>query len=413
MNRITPVLLLTALLVADCGKATPRSSGMPRAVPQKDVRLGKLPETRKAPPKKSSPKVVPQAKRRAAARSPATRSEVVYEGKSGPGRGKHIVLIAGDREYRSEETIPALARILAKHHGFTCTVLFTIDSETGFIEPESSRSQISGLEALKTADLMVIFIRNQNYANEQMQHIVDYLDAGGPVVGLRTATHAFRIPADSPYAKFSNRYRGESYKRGFGRQILGESWAGHYGKNHRQSTRIDLVNEQASHPILRGVKNAWVQSGGYFANPMPNSTVLALAQPLNGMKPDSPGDATKKPVPTSWTRTYQSKSGRAGRVFTSTHGASEDILNDGYRRMLVNACFWAMGLEDRIRPDLEIRFVGPYNPVTFRAFGHRQGVKPSDLAGWESPIMSKDKAIGKRKPRQKKDQKKQPDRKQK
>src|SRR4051812_18198006 len=116
---------------------------------------------------------------------------VVYQGDTGPGRGKQIVFLAGDHEYRSEETLPALARILARHYGFKCSVFFTTDPTTGFIEPGSSN--ISGLEALKTADLLVIFLRFQDFPDDQMQHIVDYLDRGGPVVGLRTATHAFEI----------------------------------------------------------------------------------------------------------------------------------------------------------------------------------------------------------------------------
>ncbi|HEX8202659.1 MAG TPA: hypothetical protein VF590_19435, partial [Isosphaeraceae bacterium] len=60
---------------------------------------------------------------------------VVYEGGQGPGRGKHVVLISGDEEYRSEEALPQLARILAEHHGFRCTVLFAIDPKDGTINP--------------------------------------------------------------------------------------------------------------------------------------------------------------------------------------------------------------------------------------------------------------------------------------
>ena len=116
---------------------------------------------------------------------------VVYEGDAGPGKGKHIVLVSGDEEYRSEEALPQLGKILARHHGFKCTVLFAIDPETGTIDPTASN--IPGLEALDSADLMVIFTRFRDLPDEQMKHIVDYLDAGKPVVGIRTATHAFNI----------------------------------------------------------------------------------------------------------------------------------------------------------------------------------------------------------------------------
>src|SRR5436309_8787102 len=83
---------------------------------------------------------------------------VVYEGSDGPGKGKHVVLVSGDEEYRSEETLPQLAKILAKRHGFTCTVLFAIDPKDGTINPNVT-DNIPGLEKLKTADLMVIFTR--------------------------------------------------------------------------------------------------------------------------------------------------------------------------------------------------------------------------------------------------------------
>ena len=81
---------------------------------------------------------------------------VVYQGTRGPGAGKHIVFLAGDHEYRSEESLPALARILARRYGFKCSVFFTTDPKTGFIEPGSS--DMSGLEALRTSDLMVVFL---------------------------------------------------------------------------------------------------------------------------------------------------------------------------------------------------------------------------------------------------------------
>jgi hypothetical protein len=70
-------------------------------------------------------------------------------------------------------------------------------------------------------------------------------------------------------------------------------------------------------------------------------------------------------MPSEWTRSYRSASGKTGRVFTSLYGASEDILNEGYRRMLVNATFWALGMETAIKPDLNVGLVGPYQPSTF------------------------------------------------
>ncbi len=313
----------------------------------------------------------------------ATAQPVVYQGSSGPGAGKHIVFLAGDHEYRSEETLPQLARILAKHHGFKCTVLFNVDKETGEIVP--GNSNMPGMEALDTADLAVVFLRFQNFPQEQMQHLDAYLNRGGPVVGLRTATHAFKMKGTDPFAKYSYDSKAADYGLGFGHQVLGQTWVGHYGKNHQQSTRITLINGKETHPILRGVKDVWVQAGGYVGKPT-DGEILTMAQPLNGMTPDSPVDATKPPMPSEWTRTYQSKSGKTGRVFTSLYGTPEDLQNDGYRRMLVNGCFWAVGLEDAIKPDANITIVGPFHPNTFGNGSFAKGVKPAAYAGYESPI---------------------------
>lgn len=308
---------------------------------------------------------------------------LVYEGTNGPGKGRHIVFLAGDHEYRSEEALPALARVLAKHQGFKCTVLFNVDATSGEIVP--GNSNMPGLEALANADLAVVFLRFQNFPAGQMKHFTAYLDRGGPVIGLRTATHALKIPAGSEFKKFSWDYKGDDYLSGFGHQVLGQSWVGHYGKNHQQSTRIEIVSAAAGHPILRGVKDVWVQAGAYVGKPT-DGEILTMAQPLKGMTFDSPADATKPPQASEWTRSYQGASGKKGRVFTSLYGASEDILNEGYRRMLVNACFWALGMESQIKPDLEVGLVGPYQPNTFNFKGHAVGVKPADMADFDSPI---------------------------
>ena len=314
----------------------------------------------------------------------AVADSLVYDGTDGPGKGKHIVFIAGDHEYRSEESLPMLARIMAKHHGFKCTVLFDIDPKTGEIVA-GKPSNIPGLEALESADLAVVFLRFQDLPDEQMKHLDAYLKRGGPVVGMRTATHGFQIRAGKTYAKYSFRSQVKGYENGFGHQVLGQTWVGHYGKNHKQSTRITLVEGKESHPVLRGVKDVWVQAGGYVGKPI-SGEVLTMAQPLDGMKPDSPASKTQPPMPSEWTRTYKSESGTEGRVFTSLYGTSEDITNDGYRRLLVNGMFWSMGMEDAIKADANIAIVGPFKPNTFGNQWHARGIKPEAYAGFESQI---------------------------
>jgi type 1 glutamine amidotransferase len=312
---------------------------------------------------------------------------VVWEGDEGPGKGKHIVFIAGDHEYRGEESLPALARIMAKHYGFKCSFFVTTNPKDGTINPGSNH--ITGLEALKTADLMVVFTRFQAFKDDQMQHIEDYLATGKPVIGLRTSTHGFK-GLKGKFAKYNEGYNGaeKEWKAGFGEAILGEHWVGHYGRNHRQSSRLQLDEKQLEHPVLRGVKDVHTQCGGYNAHPREGSTVLARGQILNGMKFDSPPDPSKNILPVAWVRNYKADDPKS-RVFATTHGASEDILNEGFRRMLVNAHLWCLGMDDAIKAGSNVSFVGPYNPVTFNFGGYRKGVKPADIEGFDTPILGK------------------------
>lgn len=311
----------------------------------------------------------------------------VYNGDAGPGKGKNIVLIASDHEYRSEESLPALARILAKNYGFNCTVLWGLDDK-GNILPGSSN--LKGLSVLDNADLLVIFTRFLDLADEDMEHLNAYLEKGKPVIGLRTATHAFHNKDNPKWNHYDYRYEGPKteWKHGFGPMVLGETWVDHYGTNHKQATRLIVEEAQKEHPIMRGVSNAWMQSGAYEVHPeQRGATVLAVGEVLNGMTADSPADTTKPKLPVAWVRDYTLPGGKTGKSFTTVHGASEDLLSEGFRRMLINASLWAIGMDEEIKPDNNIAFVGPYQPTTFNFDGYKANVKPSDLAGFESLIM--------------------------
>ncbi len=313
--------------------------------------------------------------------------------------GKKIVFIASDHEYRAEETCPALARILAKHHGFETVVCFGVD-ENGRVK--AGASNVPGLEELNNADGCVIFTRFLDLPDDQMKHFDAYLNRGGPIVGLRTSTHGFRIADTSKtYAKYDFRYEGEEYQNGFGHQVLGQTWVGHYGKNHQQSTRITIIPEAKGHVILTGVKDIHVQCGGYNAEPADDWGILTMAQPLMTMDFDGEPDTTKPPKASEWTREYEGKDGKKGRVFTSLYGASEDIVNPGYRRMIINGIYWSVGLEDKITADSNIDFVGKYQPNTFRNGGHAQGVVPAVYNGFKSPIPANN-DVAPRKPKAKK-----------
>jgi hypothetical protein len=332
---------------------------------------------------------------------PANPNTVVWEGTKGPGLGKHIVFLAGDHEYRGEESLPALARILAKSYGFKCTFLVTTNPKTGFIHPGSSH--ITNLEVLQEADLMVVFLRFQHFADDQMQHIDNYLQAGKPVVGLRTSTHAF-AGLKGRFKHYNEGYgghgeipgtEGDAWIHGFGEEILGEHWVGHFGDNHKQSSNLLLEPDQTSHAILRGVKHPHAVTGGYVGHPVEGSTTLLRGQVLDGMTPESPASTREKQQvqhSVAWVRTYQADNPKS-RVFATTHGGSEDLLSPDYRRVLINAHLWCLGMEESIRPDGPIEFIGPYHPATFNFGGYRRGVKPSDIEGFRSPIYDPSKPI--------------------
>lgn len=308
---------------------------------------------------------------------------LTFEGTVGAGKGKHVVLVSGDEEYRSEEALPQLARILATHHGFKCTVLFAIDPADGSVNP--NRSNIPGLEALASADLMILFTRFRDLPDEQMKHIVDYVDSGRPIVGLRTATHAFALKISKTWERWS--WNNKDWDGGFGRQVLGETWISHHGQHAKQSTRGIIAPAKNSHPILRGLADGdvWGPTDVYTVRlPLaPSNEVLLLGQVLTGMKPDDPaleGPKNDPLMPVAWTRSYTGARGKAARVFTTTMGSSQDVSNEGFRRLIVNASYWALGLELRIPAKSKVDIVGQYDPSPFKFGGFRPGLKPADFA---------------------------------
>ncbi len=304
---------------------------------------------------------------------------VVYDGFDGPGKGKHIVLISGDEEYRSEEAMPLLGKILAKHHGFKCTVLFAINKETGEIDP-NTLDNIPGLEALETADLMILFTRFRELPDEQMKYIIDYTNSGRPIIGLRTATHAFlyRKNKNSPYFKYG---RGtDEFEGGYGRQVLGETWVDHWGRHGEESTRGVIAKGMENHPIVRGCDDIWGPTDVYEVGTLSgDSKPVIMGQVLRGMEPDSPPNNDKQMMPVAWIKTYTGDKGKTARVFTTTMGAAPDFESEGLRRLLVNACYWCLGMEDQIPARAKVDIVGEFDP-TFFGFGKfKKGMKPSDF----------------------------------
>ncbi len=308
---------------------------------------------------------------------------ITLTGSEGPGKGKHVVLISGDEEYRSEEALPQLAKILAKRHGFTCTVLFAIGQD-GTIDP-IRRDNIPGLEALEKADLMVLFTRFRDLPDDQMKRVVDYVESGRPIIGMRTATHAFDVKAGTTFARYG--WKDKEWEGGFGRNVLGETWISHHGSHGKQSTRGVIAEGAQGHPVLKGIKDGdiWGPTDVYGVRlPLPgNSKPLVLGQVLEGMKAtDRPvvGKVNDPMMPIAWVKSYTGEKGKAARVFTTTMGASQDLESEGVRRLLVNACYWAAGLEDKIDAGADVAIVGEYRPRPFGFGTFTKGVRPADLS---------------------------------
>ena len=304
---------------------------------------------------------------------------VTYQGDEGPGKGKHIVLISGDEEYRSEEGLPFLGQILAERLGFTCTVLFSLDPETGEINP-NQQNNIPGLQHLEDADLMIILARFRELPPEQMRYIDDYLMAGKPVIGLRTATHAFHYEnKEDQYAKYDFQSKVPGWENGFGKLVLGETWINHHGKHGSEGTRAAIDENNASHPILQGVADIWGSTDVYTVGALDDATILLWGQTTLGMTPEAPISTEKEALPIAWTRTYQLPEGKEGKAFATTMGAATDLQNADLRRLIVNACLWATGLEAAIAQQPDVSPVSPYHPTPFGFDGYVRGQYPADF----------------------------------
>ncbi len=316
---------------------------------------------------------------------PGAEEWLAFRGGKGPGKGKHIVLISGDEEYRSEEAMPQLARILSTRHGFQTTVLCAIDAADGTVNPEN-RVHIPGLEALRTADLMIIATRYRQLPDAQMKWIDEYVHSGRPIIGLRTATHAFAFDKETAtsYREYDHRDKA-AWPGGFGKQVLGETWISHHGRHGVQSTRGVPAPGEEREAILRGCEDIWGPTDVYTVTlPLPEGTSpLLLGQVLSGMKPtDQPVDGrlNQPMMPIAWTRTFTTRSGKKARVFTTTMGASVDFASEGLRRLVVNAAYWAVGLESKIAARANVDIVGVYEPSFFGFGKHRRGLRPAEYA---------------------------------
>ncbi len=303
---------------------------------------------------------------------------ITYEPKPGPGAGKHVVFLTGDEEYRSEEGLPMLAKIVSQRHGFKATVLFAVDPD-GTINPNNLTS-LPGAEALDSADAIVMLTRFRQWPEDAMKHFADAVNRGVPIVGLRTATHAFKGDGNKLFA-------GD-----FGKNVLGEKWVNHWGKHKAEATRGIIEPSAVGDPILNGVTDIFGLTDVYEAYPPEDAKILARGQVLKGMTPDSgAADYMKKRstdkaeqgvndpmMPIAWTREYKGAAGKTNRVLTTTMGDATDLENESLRRLVVNGIYAGLGLPVPAKAD--VAYVDPYKPGFYSAGAYRKGIKPSDHA---------------------------------
>jgi len=224
-----------------------------------------------------------------------------------------VAFISAESEYQAAETLPGFAHELEMQHGLRCEILQGSTEKSG---PE--RHEISGMEILDSADLVVVFARRRAFPADQMQHLKAYLDRGGPLIGLRTASHAFDARGSGP-ADHTEWPR-------FDPDVLGGHYHNHYGGGPKCT--VTLAAGAKSHPVLAGVTLPLLSDGSlYKVRPL-----AATATPLLlGTIPD------QEPEPVAWTHQY----GRS-RIFYTSLGHPHDFKDEQFRKLLINAVHWAL-----------------------------------------------------------------------
>jgi len=307
---------------------------------------------------------------------------LVLKGKDGPGKGKHIVLVSGDEEYRSEETAPMLAKILSQKHGFDCTVVFSWTD--GYIDP-NNQSGLRGLAALDSADLMIIGTRFRRPSPEEAAHITKFLNAGKPVIGFRTATHAFTGDGE-----FGSGDGAISFGQ-FGRKVLGEQWVSHHGQHKVEGARGVIEEVYKKHPVLNSVTDVFAPSDVYGVKHLTDEdTVLlrgAVTESLDPKSSNVEGDQNDPMQPFAWLHSYITPGGEtAGNAFCTTAGSSVDFVSEGLRRIVVNAAYYLTKLDVPEKADVD--FVDPFYPSFY-------GFIKDDTWWPKSDMQAEDYGLGK------------------
>lgn len=296
---------------------------------------------------------------------PESDQWLVIPGEKGPGEGKHVVLIAAEQEYRAEQALPMLARTLAKHHGFHCTVLF-LTNEEGLVDPTmpspfknpERKSLVPGMEHLAKADALIWMSRFLQLPQKDLNHLYSYFDSGKPILAIRTANHGLWRD-NKPY-----QVNGKDVSL---EKLLGGKFMGHHGGWKREATSGIINPETKEHPILRGVKDVWGTTDVYRCHKdgkVPKDCTLLLSgQPMKSLKRDAPANKEKEALPIAWTKNWVGNAGLSSPIFHFTMGSAKDFENEGVRRLTINALYWGVGLADKIDTKSSVEIVGDYQPL--------------------------------------------------
>ena len=222
----------------------------------------------------------------------------------------------GEDEYKTWETLPEFAKTDLEPRGYRVTIVQADGAD---------KNNFPGLvQALRDADLLFLSARRRTPYKEQLDAVRDHLNAGRPLVGIRTTCHAFAL---RPKDKLTDPKLAVWQE--FDPEVLGGHYEGHYGNGFK--TTITLALGAESHPILRGITTTKLNGNGslYRVSPL-QVTAKTL---LLGSIPDKPAE------PVAWTRLYGPKQ---ARVFYTSLGHVEDFQNPEFRHLLINAVVWAL-----------------------------------------------------------------------
>jgi nicotinamidase-related amidase/type 1 glutamine amidotransferase len=225
----------------------------------------------------------------------------------------HVVFVVSDDHYQADKTLPDYAQWLRETQNIYATILHG-----------QGEHDIPGTENIATADVVVVFVRRLGLPVAQVQAIQDYVNAGKPLIALRTASHGFKLKFKNP--KGFKTPEGSAEWEAFDHEILG----GNYHNHGPNDLGTDVKNVVADHPLLKGVTPAaWHSTGSlYFTKPIVEDATLLMT----GSTPDDS-------QPLTWIR--DAAPGR-GKVFYSGLGHPDDFKEPAFRQLLVNAIQWAI-----------------------------------------------------------------------